>query len=283
MEQTLDQIWNAIRIETLQGVQEGSIKPNYILSVSSDAKTVKGEKNGTLTAICYMLPGTNSGIVLPKTGTLLDVCVNASPACREACLDTAGRGAMEFDGALNKKTHKRFAVRRARLIRLAYYHYHYDKFMAQLQREIERSKRKAQRQNMRLVVRLNGMTDILWERVTTVIQDNPDIMLYDYSKHPYKYRANLPANYHLTFSRSENNEQHLEDNLTNGRNVAVVFSTRKGQPLPDTYTVNSREYPVIDGDLSDDRISDPIGVIVGLRAKGKAKQDISGFVVQVAS
>jgi hypothetical protein len=36
---------------------------------------------------------------------------------------------------------------------------------------------------------------------------------------------------------------------------------------------------VIDGDLSDLRFLDRTGVVVGVRAKGKAKKDVSGFVV----
>ena len=37
---------------------------------------------------------------------------------------------------------------------------------------------------------------------------------------------------------------------------------------------------MIDGDVSDVRFNDPKGVIVGLRAKGDAKKDTSGFVIQ---
>ena len=271
----LERTWEKIRVETLQGVQDGSITPNKILSISSDAKTVKGEKNGILTAICYMLPADSSGITLSKTGTLLNLCPYASPACSEVCLVSAGRGSTAFDGALN------FAVRKARLIRTAYWHYHPEKFNAQLQKESDAAKRKAKRQDMRLAVRLNGTTDIMWERVSTVIQDNPETTFYDYSKIPQRFRKNLPENYSLTFSRSETNEAELQQNLDNGRNVAVVFSTRKGQPLPDTYEVNGKNYAIIDGDESDDRTRDPKGVIVGLRAKGDAKHDTSGFVVQV--
>jgi hypothetical protein len=37
--------------------------------------------------------------------------------------------------------------------------------------------------------------------------------------------------------------------------------------------------PTIDGDRDDMRFLDPKGVVVALYAKGKAKQDQSGFVV----
>jgi hypothetical protein len=39
--------------------------------------------------------------------------------------------------------------------------------------------------------------------------------------------------------------------------------------------------PVINGDESDIRPYDPRGVVVGLKAKGSAKHDTSGFVVDL--
>ena len=56
-----------------------------------------------------------------------------------------------------------------------------------------------------------------------------------------------------------------------GGNVAVVF--RKN--LPTTY----KGYQVVSGDISDLRFLDPRNSIVGLKAKGKAKTDMSGFVL----
>jgi hypothetical protein len=46
--------------------------------------------------------------------------------------------------------------------------------------------------------------------------------------------------------------------------------------LPQTYLGKQ----VVDGDATDLRFLDPRGVIVGLKAKGKGKQDTSGFVVK---
>jgi hypothetical protein len=87
----------------------------------------------------------------------------------------------------------------------------------------------------------------------------------------------MPENYRLTFSRSEKNEDIADGFIKRGGNVAVVFSTRKGRALPDTYL----GAPVIDGDEHDLRFLDPRGVVVGLRAKGKAKTSRSDFVVAV--
>ena len=54
--------------------------------------------------------------------------------------------------------------------------------------------------------------------------------------------------------------------------VAVVFDE-----IPNTW----EGMDVISGDDHDLRFTDPHGKIVGLEAKGKAKQDNSGFVVKV--
>jgi len=102
---------------------------------------------------------------------------------------------------------------------------------------------------------------------------------YDYTKNIRRALAyaagQYPANYHLTFSRSESNADDVARALLAGVNVAVVF--RKALPA----TWGGR--PVIDGDAHDLRFLDPRGVIVGLRAKGRAKRDVSGFVVDAVT
>jgi hypothetical protein len=82
----------------------------------------------------------------------------------------------------------------------------------------------------------------------------------------------LPKNYHLTFSRKENNQNKVELISSMGGNVAVVFDK-----LPKTYLGKK----VVDGDESDLRFLDEKNVIVGLKAKGKGKKDNSGFVIKV--
>jgi hypothetical protein len=75
----------------------------------------------------------------------------------------------------------------------------------------------------------------------------------------------------LTFSRSETNEALAVDVLRNGGNVAVVFAG----VLPSAW----QGYNVVNGDESDLRFLDKKNVVVGLRAKGDAKKDTTGFVV----
>ena len=102
-----------------------------------------------------------------------------------------------------------------------------------------------------------------------------DVQFYDYTKIVKRAYADLPPNYHLTLSYSEADEEYAEEVLMavadTGVNAAVVFRDR----LPDTF----KGFRVIDGDKDDLRFLDPKGVVVGLKAKGKAKQDKSGFVI----
>lgn len=98
------------------------------------------------------------------------------------------------------------------------------------------------------------------------------MQFYDYTKRPN--RRNLPPNYHLTFSLAEDNDIDALQALKNSINVAAVFRTKRGHALPDVFM----NRPVIDGDLHDYRPFDASGVIVGLRAKGQAMSDQSGFV-----
>ena len=68
------------------------------------------------------------------------------------------------------------------------------------------------KQNLIPVFRLNGTSDIRWENQTVMGHNNvmdmfPDVQFYDYTKIPNRY--NVPSNYHLTFSRSESNDQDI--------------------------------------------------------------------------
>jgi hypothetical protein len=128
-------------------------------------------------------------------------------------------------------------------------------------------------------VRLNGTSDIdhldLLKRYTGIdflSKKYKNVKFYDYTKNINIIKKYAGSNYHLTFSKSETNDIQVKQALELGANVAAVFS----HTLPDTYL----GYPVVDGDLTDYRPEDGNGVIVGLVAKGPAKKDKSGFVIQ---
>lgn len=231
---------------------------------TSDAKTVKGEKAGYLTGILYLAPYNLAG---------RNVCPHASPGCAEACLFSAGRGAQD-------------SVQGARIAKTKQFFRDPKSFVETLAQDIEALKRKAARLGLSPCVRLNGTSDIPWENLGGQIGVNlmrrfQDVPFYDYTKNPARARAflegKLPANYSLTFSRSECNGETALELEKAGANVAVVFAVKKGSKLPQTWGGR----PVIDGDKDDLRFLDKRGSIVGLRAKGKAKKDDSGFVVQI--
>jgi hypothetical protein len=128
-------------------------------------------------------------------------------------------------------------------------------------------------------VRLNGTSDIdhldLLKRYTGIdflAKKYKNIKFYDYTKNINMVKKYAGSNYHLTFSKSECNDKQLQQALELGANVAAVFS----HTLPATYL----GYKVVDGDLTDYRPDDGKNVVVGLIAKGPAKKDKSGFVIQ---
>jgi hypothetical protein len=166
-------------------------------------------------------------------------------------------------------------------------------FMRDMVAGIEASQRRAKRLGLKLCVRLNGATDIAWEgvRLTSpyssglnVFETFPAIQFVDYTKSVKRALRALtdptwPANYHLTFSRSETNEADCQRVLEAGGNVAVVFAS---EMKPSWYSLGGHYWPVINGDLHDLRHLDQRGGrIVGLSPKGrKAWADVSGFVVR---
>ena len=221
------------------------------LLTTANYKTVKGEKLGYLTGILYLAPAKISGY---------EVCPRRSAGCTAACLYTAGMGAFStVQQARIKKTKQFFEDR--------------DNFLMQLRKDITALVRKAKKTNMTPAVRLNGTSDIEWTRFG-IMEEFPDVQFYDYTKVLNRLKQPIPKNYHITFSKSEDNEMDCRWALNLGFNVAVVFNK-----LPETYFAR----PVISGDETDVRFEDARGVIVGLTAKGKAKKDLNNFVIKVAS
>tara|TARA_Y100000593_G_scaffold73512_1_gene135065 strand:- start:247 stop:954 length:708 start_codon:yes stop_codon:yes gene_type:complete len=233
------------------------MKYSQLLSINADTKTTKGKKYGYLTGILYLAPAKISG---------RNFCPNASKGCAEACLYSAGRG--KFN-----------SVQNARINKSRYFIEHKQEFMTNLINSIEKLIRKAKRENLIPVVRLNGTSDINWENVKinpyrlNIFELFPAVQFYDYTKSQVRASLlNIP-NYHLTFSRSEDNDSAVRklNKFYPNKNIAVVFDK-----LPNTYLGRK----VINGDDSDLRFKDKDGVIVGLIAKGDAKKDTSNFVIK---
>ena len=229
-------------------------------------KLSKGEALGFLSAGVHLAPARLSGF---------QTCASASKGCASACLNSAGMGAFNSTQVARiKKTQWLFNDRPG--------------FMAALVKETQRIMRKAFRKDMTPAYRLNLTSDVRWELIpvtvdgieyANVMEAFPDRQFYDYTKHRNRIgKANIPKNYHLTFSRSEDvSLEECVEMIDAGTNVAVVFNVPKDKPLPATFMGR----PVIDGRVTDLRFLDPAGVWVGLSALGKGKKDATGFVVNI--
>lgn len=217
---------------------------------TANTKTMKGEKYGYKTYILHLAPSLISGF---------QTCPKASAGCAAACLNKAGMGVFSN-------------VQLARINRTKMFFQDRVTFMNQLVKEIKSAKKKADKQGLKLLVRPNGTSDVAWEKIRVgdyrnIFEMFPEVQFYDYTKIAGR---TVPDNYHLTFSKSESNDRDVSAAIRNGLNVAVVFDK-----LPATYL----GLPVVSGDDTDIRVNDPRGVVVGLKAKGPAKRDLSGFVV----
>lgn len=230
-----------------------------LLSVGQDTKTIKGQKYGFLTGVLYLAPASLSG---------RNLCPWSTAGCRAACLFTAGRGHFkDIISARVAKTHK-FIHDRAW-------------FLDTLSSDLERLRMAAVKRDMIPCVRLNGTADISWEKIPFRDFDNimgfhDTIRFYDYTKGFDRVIRSLDPktrlhNHHLTFSRSESNEDDCKRILDCGGSVAMVFRER----LPEKWL----GFDVVNGDQHDVRFIDPAPCIVGLVEKGKAKNDSSGFVI----
>ena len=59
------------------------IKSKKLLNIDNNAKTVKGQKYGYMTAVLYLAPSNESGF---------NVCPMASKGCKKACYTQRGMG-----------------------------------------------------------------------------------------------------------------------------------------------------------------------------------------------
>jgi hypothetical protein len=227
-------------------------KSKKLLNIDNNAKTVKGQKKGYKTAILYLAPSTQSGF---------NVCPQASNGCKKACLYTAGHGAFNN-------------VQQGRINKTRWFIQERYTFMIQLKREITNHIKNCSNKGFIPCIRLNGTSDISFEN-TGIFEEFPNVQFYDYTKiykRALKYvNGQYPSNYHLTYSLNEDNYKEAFDILLKGGNISAVFRNE----LPETY----KGYKVINADETDLRFTDDTNIIAGLMAKGKAKKDYSGFVL----
>ena len=226
----------------------------FKLLSTANPKTQKGTAKGYLTFILHLAPADLSGY---------ETCPKRTAGCSAACLNTAGRGGM-FKKGTNTNS-----VQQARIRKTKWFFEDRRAFMLELLHDIRKAVRFAHKRGLTPVFRLNGTSDLAWEKYTVdgynVFELFPDVQFYDYTKVLGRKVADYP-NYHLTFSRAEDNYDDCMKAQKAGMNVAVVYDR-----IPDN---------VYSADEDDLRFLDPFVAIVGLKAKGRAKKDTSGFVVR---
>jgi hypothetical protein len=230
---------------------------------TANPKVLKGQSQGYNTFILHLSPANVSGY---------ETCPKRTAGCTAACLNTAGHGGMFKKGETTNM------VQEARKTRTRMFFENRTAFFAQLVKEIQNAIKLSTKQGMIPVFRLNGTSDLSWEKYEVadgknIFQMFPEVQFYDYTKILGRKVSHIP-NYHLTFSAADGNDADVLKAIAQGMNVATVFGLKKSVPMPETY--NGRT--VFNGDESDLRFLDPKGVVVGLYAKGKAKKDTSGFV-----
>jgi hypothetical protein len=229
----------------------------FKLLSTANPKIQKGTKLGYLSFILHLAPSDLSG---------KNTCPKATKGCIAACLNTAGRGGMF------KKGENTNVIQKARIRKTVAFFFDREQFMKDLYQDIVKAKKFAEKQGLIPVFRLNGTSDLSWEKYTVGSSDMnlfqlfPTVQFYDYTKVLGRKIAQY-KNYHLTFSKADGNDADVAAALEQGMSVVAVYD----------------EIPagVPSADETDLRFLDAKGVMLGLKAKGRAKKDYSGFVIRL--
>jgi hypothetical protein len=216
-----------------------------------------------------------------------NLCTWATAGCVEACNGL-------FAG-MNVTPSTRFAlIGRARL-----YLEFRELFKRKLRAEVAAFVKLCTRRGRIPAIRLNVSSDIVWEKIfPELFAEFPTADFYDYSKGLPKHRKNLPANYSIVHSWSENTTfADIENIFAVGRNVIMAFDSaynpqqHRYGALPESVVFRCRETgreivaQVYNADRQDIRIPKLDGVrkVGGLHGKsGNARVENSvksGFMI----
>ena len=229
----------------------------FKLLSTANPKIQKGTKMGYLSFILHLAPADLSG---------RETCPKRTAGCTAACLNTAGRGGMFRKGENTNM------IQKARIRKTEYFFNDREAFMQDLVGDIMRAVNYARKKGLIPVFRLNGTSDLSWEKYPTpygaanIFEQFPTLQFYDYTKVLGRKVKHLP-NYHLTFSKADGNDSDVAEALLQGMSVVAVYDK-----IPEG---------VPSADETDLRFLDPKGIMLGLKAKGRAKKDYSGFVIRL--
>jgi len=227
----------------------------FKLLSTANPKIQKGTKMGYLSFILHLAPADLSG---------RETCPKRTAGCTAACLNTAGRGGMF------KRGENTNMIQKARIRKTKYFFEARDYFMQDLYEDITKAIKFAEKRGLIPVFRLNGTSDLSWEKYTindkNIFELFPNVQFYDYTK-VLGRKVSKYKNYHLTFSKADGNDSDVAEALMQGMSVVAVYDEiPAGTPSADE---------------TDLRFLDPKGVMLGLKAKGRAKKDYSGFVIRL--
>jgi len=228
----------------------------FKLLSTANPKIQKGTKMGYLSFILHLAPADLSG---------KETCPKRTAGCTAACLNTAGRGGMF------KRGENTNMIQKARIRKTNYFFNDRAAFMADLVADINKAIKFAAKQGLTPVFRLNGTSDLSWEKYEAAHGKNifelfDYVQFYDYTKVLGRKVKHL-KNYHLTFSKADGNDADVAEALLQGMSVVAVYD-QIPQDVPSA-------------DETDLRFLDPKGIMLGLKAKGRAKKDYSGFVIRI--
>jgi hypothetical protein len=228
----------------------------FKLLSTANPKIQKGTKLGYLSFILHLAPADLSG---------RETCPKRTKGCTAACLNTAGRGGMFKRGESTN------TIQRARIRKTNEFFNNREQFMFDLMQDIKKGIRLANKLGLEPVFRLNGTSDLSWEKYEMTEGKNvfdvfAGIQFYDYTKVLGRKVKHI-ENYHLTFSKADGNDSDVAEALMQGMSVVAVYDK-----IPEG---------VPSADETDLRFLDPKGIMLGLKAKGRAKKDYTGFVIRL--
>ena len=224
---------------------------SYLGGIATSAKISHSKQySHQYTYGMYLAPASLSGY---------NVCSHSTPECRMGCLNTSGRAGIEEFSGITK-------IHDCRIKKTRLFFNETTFFMLWLIAEIRQAQAKAKRDGFFFSVRLNATSDIDWSNVfvegLNIFQIFPEVSFYDYTKSHIKF-IEKPSNYHLTYSFTGHNWDKCLELLSSGFNIAMVFNVKHESMLPAMY----KGYAVVNGDLTDYRIDDAKGIIIGLKWK----------------
>lgn len=199
------------------------------------------------------------------------LCPSSKAAgCFDDCLKSAGRASFTP------------GITEARARKTEYFNSDPQGFIDQLMQELSNFDKLCKKQGVQGVVRLNVLSDVAWEE-HQIPQSFPDLQFYDYTKRGlrmqrldmYHKRGEL-LNYHLMFSYSSRDQFATQVSLALGTDAPLAVVFKNG--MPEIFMGRK----VIDGDQSDWDNVHAGRVVVGLKAKGNAKTNDNGFVVDAS-